>query len=156
MVEFSLIAALVLLLVFGIIEISLIFLQEHFVANAAREGLRIGVRANNFICFDGNPADGCTPDTDRYDAVRTEIIDYLSTFYDEEDINFDGTPELGEDSPILTVYVETKNIFPSFITYLVKALPSDDGEGISNYPDKITFRAQMEYEDPEEYKKESN
>ena len=47
-VEFALVSGVVFLIVFGILEFGLIFLQEHYVTNAAREAARVAVRANTF------------------------------------------------------------------------------------------------------------
>lgn len=155
MVEFSIISALVLLLVFGIMEISLIFLQEHFVANAAREGLRIGARANNFDCYKGVVAPGydtCTSDreTQVVDAIKT----YLSPLYDPDEIDIDlqslDVDASSEVRPVLVVSVETPNFFPPFISSLAKILPGVGDSNINN-PEIIAFTTRLEYEAPDEY-----
>lgn len=155
MVEFALIAALVLTLVFGILEYGLIFLQEHYVANAAREGARIGVLANNYDCFAGEEAigfDACTSDR----VVKTEaaVNDYLDLFYDPEDIEVQIT-RTGDETAgkVLQVIVEVQSIAPPLISGLLQLLR--DGSDVEN-PRSIGFTATMEYEDPEEWDAEEN
>ena len=75
-VEFAVIVFLLLLIIFGILEFAFIFYQRHFIENAAREGVRIGIRADNYDCF----AAGCTG-VSRRDKVYGEVEDYLSPFY---------------------------------------------------------------------------
>ncbi|NIR48766.1 pilus assembly protein, partial [candidate division KSB1 bacterium] len=41
-VEFAVLAALFLIIVFGLLEFGIIFFQKHYVAGAAREGVRLG------------------------------------------------------------------------------------------------------------------
>ncbi len=155
MVEFSIISALVLLLVFGIMEFALIFLQEHFVANAAREGLRIGVRANNYDCYKtvvGPGYDACT--FDRATQVNNAIESYLSSIYTPDDItinlqslDIDATTEV---RPVLEVNVQTPNFFPPLISSLANILPGIGGSNINN-PETIAFTTRLEYEAPDEY-----
>ena len=157
MVEFSIISVLVLLLVFGIMEIALIFMQEHFVANAAREGLRIGVRANNYACYKGKLGPGqdiCTTATDRADQVEAAIKDYLSKVYKPEEITVTlqslDTDASTEVRPVLEVNVQTPNFFPPFITNLAKVLPGVGDSNITN-PETIAFTARLEYEALDEF-----
>ncbi|NIQ95014.1 MAG: pilus assembly protein [Desulfuromonadales bacterium] len=73
-VEFTILASLFLLIVFGLIEFGIIFYQKHFVASAAREGVRYGVVANNFDCFTDNGS--C--EYPRRDAVYNHVTVYLN------------------------------------------------------------------------------
>ena len=67
-VEFAIIAPLLFLLIFGIIEFSLLLFNKHIVTNASREIARAGVvaRENRFIVYDGS----CTKDytIDKFDG----------------------------------------------------------------------------------------
>lgn len=152
-VEFAVIAALVLAIVFGILEYGLIFLQEHYVADAAREGARIGVRANNYDCYKGVRMFGVTTCTsDRETRVIAAVRDYLDVLYDAEEVtvtilstDIDATEDGGE---ILRVSVQTPNFCPPLTVGLLKLLRSgSDARG----PTQIAFTASMEYEDHKEY-----
>ena len=86
-VEFSVIAALLLVILFGIIEYAVLFLQEHYVANAAREAVRIGVRANNYDSYKNDFLPGSsTKVSDRDTIVKSRVVNYLDTFFDADDI----------------------------------------------------------------------
>jgi len=154
MVEFAVIAALVFVLIFGIMETALIFLQEHYVANAAREGLRIGVRANNYDCYKNVSGPGFSScDSDRSVQVNQSIEEYLATFYDPDQITInlqsvDLDPAADSVRPVLEVDVQTPNFFPAFVSGLLKLLKSDSDV---NYPDTIAFSTRLEYEDPKEF-----
>ncbi len=145
-VEFAVIAAFLLLILFGILEFGLLFWQNHFVANAAREGLRVGVVANNYLCFNGDPADGCNSATDRFVAVDTTVREYLGALYRPEDIvTLDiESPESGNsdaDRKPLSVTIEVRNFYPSIIAAFV---PGYD------HPDTLIFTATGDYENPQE------
>ena len=152
-VEFAVVAALLFFILFGILEFGLIFMQEHYVANAAREGVRIGVRANNYNCFNNNPATGCT--ADRQTVVINAVNDYLSTLYGPanivkpvagtSDVNRDPT-SLDAESKILSVTVEVNNFFPPILSSLAALIP---GTGF-DLPSTISYTAEGEYEDPSE------
>ena len=98
-VEFAFIAALVFVIIFGILEFGLIFLQEHYVANAAREAARIGVRANNYDSYDNNAKrNNCLNTsienwrcTDRRWRTQRVATDYLDIFYEQNEVTVDIT-----------------------------------------------------------------
>ncbi len=148
-VEFAVIATLLLLVLFGIIEFGLTFFQKHFVSNAAREGLRTGVVADNFNCFnDGPPAIqalGCGPEIDRWDAVDLAVRDYLGALYAPADILLVDirSPESVNNvtRKPLTVSVRVRNFMPSIIVGLVPGY---------THPETITFTVTGDYEDPQE------
>lgn len=142
-VEFAVIVVLLLLLVFGIIEFAFIFYQRHFVENAAREGMRIGVRADNFNCFDGVPATGCTVNLDRKHVVEQAVTDYLSALYQPTDIIQNEAKRVTEKS--LEVTVTVKNFFPQLLSGLIPGL-----DNTAN----ITYSTTGRYEDPDEYDNE--
>jgi Flp pilus assembly protein TadG len=154
-VEFAVIASILFLILFGILEFGLIFMQEHYVANAAREGMRIGVRANNYNCFNGTPSAGCTGATDRQTVVVNAVGNYLSTLYGPanilkpvagtNDVNRDPTSLVAE-SKTLSVTVEVNNFFPPIISSLAALIP---GTGF-DLPSTISYTAEGEYEDPSE------
>ncbi|MBE0504629.1 MAG: pilus assembly protein [Desulfuromonadales bacterium] len=152
-IEFAVVVLLLLLILFGIMEFSFTFLQRHFVANAAREGVRIGVRAQNYNCFDKYGSASC-PTTNRVDrgaTVINQLTDcdnggYLCTLYKndiatttdnvtpERIINPDGTKTL-------TVTVTVPNFFPTLISGLVPGY---------QHPTTITYSASGNYENADE------
>lgn len=148
-VEFAVIAAILFLILFSILEFGLIFMQEHYVANAAREGVRIGIRANNYKCFNNNPAAGCAPTTDRQAVVVNAVREYLSTLYRPADIitNNVSRDPVSSTSKILRVTVEVKNFFPPIISSLATLIPG----GGFQLPATISYTAEGEYEDPNEH-----
>jgi Flp pilus assembly protein TadG len=170
-VEFAVVAALLFIIFFGILEFSFIFLQEHYIANAAREGIRIGVRANNFNCFESTSEKGCvdvTPAASRVfrkQAIINEIkigvtrVDgttrdpYLVALYGRNNPNVtvvvgrnpdDAEPDNTQKALIVTV--TAPNVFPPILTSLVKLIP---GAGFE-LPATITYTATGDYEDPSE------
>jgi hypothetical protein len=153
-VEFAAIAALLFFILFGIVEFGFIFLQEHYVANAAREGVRIGVRANNYDCFNGETEDTCT--VDRQTEVVNQVREYLSTFYsganiikpvigDDEDVKRVPDDNVAEQKTLF-VTVEVDNFFPPIISALATLIPGTDFE----LPETISYTASGDYENPEE------
>ena len=79
-VEFALIAPLLFLLIFGIIEFSLLLFNKHIITNSSREGARAGVvaRENRFV---NNPGDGSLiDDIDVDGTVNDWIANHLVTF----------------------------------------------------------------------------
>jgi len=165
MVEFSIIAALLIVILFGILEFAIIFMQEHFVANAAREGIRIGVRANNYDCWSGAPDDAHAGAScglrskHRSFHIEDQIRAYLSTVYESSDptivkvnVYSEYLDTVNSENPALIVTVETPNFYPPIISNLVKALlHRGPGGGTLATPGTIYFETIMEYEDPEEY-----
>lgn len=154
-VEFAVIAALLLVILFGILEYALIFLQEHYVTNAAREGARIAVRANNYDCDDGAPLPGYTTcNLDRVEVTISSVADFLSILYDADEIATEvETIDLDDDNAtrndrVVRVRVEVNNPFTNITPQLLKLLRI--GSDISN-PDKISFEATMELESQEEF-----
>jgi Flp pilus assembly protein TadG len=152
-VEFAVIAAILFVILFGILEFGFIFMQEHYVANAAREGVRVGVRANNYDCFDGNTGLECN--VDRQDAVVAAVSNYLSSLYGPANIlsPVAGTDDVeripdenSSDNKTLRVTVEVNNFFPPILSSLAALLP---GTGFE-LPSTISYTAQGEYEDPSE------
>lgn len=157
-VEFAVVAALLLLVVFGILEFSLVFLQQHFVANAAREGLRIGTRANNYNCFDAaDTSTGCQNTLAanrvyRSGTIVTQLTNcaaggYLCTIY-QNAITAGQVTVLPVANPIdtnrksLTVTVTTPNFLPPLV--LAALVPG------YTHPTVITYSATGDYEDAQE------
>jgi len=136
-VEFAVIVIPLFLIVFAILEFSFIFYQRHFVENAAREGMRVGIRANNFSCFDGAPAPGCTPGVDRKTAVEQRVSEYLSALYDDSVIEVEHVEEKS-----LRVTATVDNFFPQLLSGLVP--------GFTNQS-TLSYSITGEYEDPNEY-----
>ena len=147
-VEFAVVVALLLIIIFGILEFAFIFYQRHFVENAAREGMRVGVRADNFNCFDGAPATGCTANLDRKLVVEQAVADYLSALYQPAGIALIGVERINDPGfeKSLKVTVTVNNFFPQLLSGLVP--------GFVN-PDTITYSTTGRYEDPDEFDSET-
>jgi Flp pilus assembly protein TadG len=151
-VQFAIVSGLVLVIVFGILEFGLIFLQEHYVADAAREGARVGVRAQNYDCF--TMETGCL--SSRQDRTTTAVEGYLNIFYDPDELtvtvtsnDLDPSNDGGEN---LTVFVQAPNFVPGLFTSLLKLVSGSDLSRLQF----ISFTASMAYEDPDEYAEENN
>lgn len=71
-VEFALLALLLLVFVFGIIEFGFLWVQSHHVANAAREGARVAAKIK------GDDADAVS---ERVDAAEDAAREYLRSFF---------------------------------------------------------------------------
>lgn len=160
-IEFAVVVLLLVVILFGILELSFIFLQRHFVANAAREGLRIGIRANNFNCYDLADTSGgcqsvhnpervyrCVTVKDRLTDCTANPKGYLCTLYEDDmaqvKVEFPEVPEV-TTTPIrrkvLRVTVTTPNFFPQLISRIVPAYIQRD---------TISYTATGDYEDAEE------
>jgi hypothetical protein len=157
-VEFAVIAAILFFILFGIIEFGVIFLQEHYIANAAREGMRIGVRANNYNCLSPDDTTGCpaTGRVYRKTVVDQKVREYMSSLgYDPADttqviIDIESTPTptppATPTKKILSVEVSAPNFFPPIISSLAALIPGTDFD----LPSTISYTAEGEYEDPSE------
>lgn len=145
-VEFAVSVTLLLLILFGIMEFGLTFFQKHWVSHVAREGLRVGVIANNYNCFNGTPADDCTSDTDRWNAVDLTVRDNLVAFYQPAhilsvDIQSPESTNSDADRKPLSIAVTVENLMPPIITGFVPGY---------NHPETISFTVTGDYEDPQE------
>jgi Flp pilus assembly protein TadG len=155
-IEFAVVVLLLLLILFGILEFSFTFLQRHFVANAAREGIRIGVRAQNYNCFDEfDTATSCKNAQDvanavyRKGTVVTQLTDcntnpkgYLCTLYQSDMAQVVvSTIENPDETKTLNVTVTATNFFPPLISGLVPGY---------EYPVIITYSASGNYENAAE------
>ena len=76
LVEFALIAPLLLLIIFGIFDLSIVVWDYNTIANAAREGARYGIIASH-DCGDPDDEDRCV------DEMRTRVY-RLTTGLDQD------------------------------------------------------------------------
>ncbi|MDH3394274.1 MAG: pilus assembly protein [Desulfobulbaceae bacterium] len=139
-VEFAIIVPLFLLIIFGIVEYGIIYMQRHLVENAAREGVRRGVVADTYDCWQGNCA------APRYTAVVTRVQDYLNAFYpditdspgpnDNNVVTVERDPT-STDPKWLIVTVEVENFMPRLISIFL---------GSKFNLQKIRYTARGEYE----------
>lgn len=139
-VEFAVIVVLLLIIIFGILELSFLFYQRHFVENAAREGMRVGIRADNFDCFEN-----CPGEIARKDVIEQKVTAYLSALYQPADIYPIEVERLVAEKS-LRVKVKVNNFFPQLLSGLVP--------GFVN-PDTITYSTTGRYEDPDEFDSET-
>ena len=69
-VEFAILLVFILLILAGVIEFGFLWLQSHYINNAAREGARVAAKSQ----------DPTTPGPDN-DEVKKAVIDYLAGVY---------------------------------------------------------------------------
>jgi len=144
-VEFAVIALLLLTIIFGILEFALIFMQGHYVENGAREGVRVGVRANNYTKFaTDDSACSAVHKCNRTKAIEQKVTDYLDTFYAAPGITV--TRQENDGQPVLSVKVEAANFLPPLLSALVPGYTA---------PVTFTYTATGFYEDPDEYADEN-
>lgn len=144
-VEFAVIVVLLLIILFGILEFAFIFYQRHYVENAAREGMRVGIRANNFSCFNNTPPAGCTSAVDRQKVIRQRVINYLSNLYQPGDIQ-EPVIERIDATKSLRVTATVNNFFPQLLSGLIPGFAS---------PTTLSYSITGEYEDPGEFDNET-
>ena len=140
-VEFAIVVSLLFLIVFGILEFALIFMQGHYVENAAREGIRAGVRANNYTT---SGAGGCPNIRDRECVIEQVVKDYLDTLYNAPVITVGRFLDT-EGKAVLSVTVSVANILPPLVSGFIPGYVT---------PENFSFEATGFYEDPEEYDKD--
>lgn len=156
-VEFAFIVVLLLFILFGILEFCFIFMQEHYIANAAREGVRIGIRATNYNCLGPDDLTNCpaTGRVYRKTVVDQKVREYMSALYDSADptkviVNIVSTPTpmlpAIPTKKILSVQVTAPNFFPPIISSLAALIPGTDFE----LPATISYTVEGEYENPDE------
>lgn len=75
--EFAILLIVIVLILAGVVEFGFLWLQAHYVNNAAREGARVAAKytAPETIPSEGN------------DAVQKAVIDYLAGLYPENDLS---------------------------------------------------------------------
>jgi Flp pilus assembly protein TadG len=92
-VEFAILALLLLVFVFGIIEFGFLWVQSHYIANAAREGARVAAKIKGTD----------TADVDAREAAATDAAtEYLEEFF----MYTDKVDEVG----FLTITVTEENL----------------------------------------------
>ena len=126
-VEFAIVLPLLLILVFGIVEFSILFYNKAMITNASREGARAGIVLTETYDADGNAVNETYDDiaSVAIDKVEAYCKDYLITF---GDVNTEptvtvtptgtGEPAAG-DSLTVKVEYDYKFLFlPNFISGL--------------------------------------
>lgn len=73
-VEFAILLLLLLVLLFGLIDFGFIWLQSHYIANAAREGARVASKSS--------PQSFPSPEVDT--KIENAVVKYLQGVYDSE------------------------------------------------------------------------
>ncbi len=137
-VEFAVLFLLLMVILFGIIEFGFIWMQSHYIANAAREGARVSAKGHDNT------------------QVETAIKDYLKGLYSEArvdgtggccgsgnfiEVNISGpddgevinVPEFAaEDAPKavkVTVTVRTAEVWDPILWDLLRLLPGSSVSG---------------------------
>jgi Flp pilus assembly protein TadG len=128
-VEFTLLALLLLIFVFGIIEFGFIWLQSHYIANAAREGARVASKLEDPT----SAGDILTIQNAIKDYLRGSVI-YSDTKVDEccgsESFIYIETPVLEtiSDTPAVRINltVKTAEIWEPVLWDLLNLVPGAD------------------------------
>ena len=119
MVEFAIVLPILLLLLFGIIELSLVLYDKAMITNSSREGARYG------IAFNADPATyQYSPYSDA--QIRTTVVTYLSNYLispgGPSAINVaisPGTRVRGEGLTVRVQYDYNFLILPNFVAGLM-------------------------------------
>lgn len=147
-VEFAVLFLLLLFFVFGIIEFGFLWVQSHYIANAAREGARVAAKLED-------------PDGDDLEMVETAIKNYLkgSVVYSNAFVNdccdpgdnfevsviSDPITPAGLD-PIdawkVSVTVQSARIWEPILWPLLNLLPGADVGEITQITQSAVFAAQ--------------
>ena len=128
-VEFALLSLLLLVFVFGIIEFGFIWLQSHYIANAAREGARVGSKLE-----DPTTGDDLQTVKDAITAYLKGAVVYSDSFVDSEsfdppnvDISVDPRTITGAgvtvDALEVGVTVQTARIWEPVLWGMLNLLP---------------------------------
>ncbi|MEN8135422.1 MAG: TadE/TadG family type IV pilus assembly protein [Thermodesulfobacteriota bacterium] len=135
-VEFAVLFLLLMIIVFGIIEFGFIWLQSHYIANAAREGARVAARV-------------AEPETTDRPQVENAVQEYLEglPLYDDEVTNCCGSGDFIEvviadevidaglptgenpDAIRVTVTVQTAEVWDPILWDLLTLVPGSSVTG---------------------------
>jgi len=113
LIEFALVLPLLLILVFGIIEFSLILYNQQVITNACREGARAGIVARETRL---NLTD-ITQVVNNYSQAR--LITFGSATSATTTIDNTGGTSFGDDLRVRVTYSYEFLIFPEFVTGLL-------------------------------------
>ncbi len=120
-VEFALLLPILLVLLFGIIEFSIIFYDKAMLTNACREGARLGI----VYVFDPSAPDIHPSDDEITAAVQAYCQNHLISFDDSSQLQTAITRTGDEHGDPLTVTVAYRYEFlvlPNFVTVLAGGL----------------------------------
>lgn len=100
-VEFAVLLVFILLILAGVVEFGFLWLQSHYITNAAREGARVAAKTEDPI--------NSVPDND---AVKKAVTDYLTDLYPNSDRieSIDVTDFNAEETPGYKVEVKVEII----------------------------------------------
>jgi len=135
-VEFAILSLLLIVFVFGIVEFGFLWMQSHYIANAAREGARVAAKI---------PGTDATSATARETAAESAAREYLRQFFaygdkvDDTgflDINVSEIPL--PSSPVtpapqmvdVTITVQSSQIYRPILWALLNQIP-----GLGVFPD---------------------
>lgn len=117
-VEFALVLPILVLIVFGIIEFSLVLYDKAMITNASREGARAG------IVFRTDPGSGNyspLPDSEIANIVNQYLSNYLITFVGPTNATTTVTRNgsgVGSELRVSVGYIYNFLVLPNFITNL--------------------------------------
>jgi Flp pilus assembly protein TadG len=142
-VEFAVILPLLVLILFGIIEFSLLLYNKQVITNAGREGARAGIVARSPRVQPGSDSDVWPSQKTIKGKVNQYCSTYLISFASSSVVTefpdgFDSDAEFGDDLKIKVTYEYTFLVIPGIIVKLF------NGNMQSSIP--ITATTVMQYE----------
>ena len=110
-IEFAIVLPVLILLLFGIIEFSILFYDKAVITNASREGARAGIVYRST---------GPVSDTEIEEVVLDYCADYLITFGETSSLTISTTPgfEAGDPLTVTVTYDYQFLVLPNFVTAL--------------------------------------
>ena len=140
-VEFAILFLLLMVIVFGIIEFGFIWLQSHYIANAAREGARVAARLEDPKNY-RIPVDKAVTDYLKgLPLYKGEVVksccegsnDIIKVAIEDEKI--EAGPGLNLDAVKVTVTVDTTEVWKPILWDLLRLINPDakDVSAISSF-----------------------
>ena len=138
--EFAFLCGILLMFLLGIFEFGFLWLQSHYLANAAREGARVAAKKMD--------------DSARCGAAQTAIIRHLagSTLFSSDGVSLkaglldsfacNNNFAISEDPPVsgvrVAVTINADKVWnPVLFRFMVAVLPGADAGGLNAYSDSL-------------------
>ena len=133
-VEFAIILPLLLLVIFGIIELSLYLFNKHVITNASREGARAGIvaRFDRFV-----PGE---------DGDEVDVRGVVQSWCQEHLVTFGGSNELQDDDIDVEIIDRSTGNFAAWETIVDEEGNLDDGPCATFHcPLRVTVRYNYDF-----------
>lgn len=148
-VEFAVLFLLLLIIVFGIIEFGFLWLQSHYVANAAREGARVAAtlpdpKTSDLLKVEGavkSYLKGLYPDS-TVDAGCCSSGDFIEVAVADGDVIHVGGGAADVNTIKVSVKVQTAQIWKPVLWDLLKLFPGVPPKDVNELSDFAVFAVQ--------------